>query len=158
MRILAAALLCACILGLTPAVAAGGGGVVGTWAFDPASVEAMATREMTAMLEELPAEQREALNENHDAVKQEMIAMYGGTLEFTADGRVLATTAEGETDQEGRWRMEGDTVVFVAEDEDGNPESRTEARLDGDVLLFLRAGPPEGGAEMTDFPLKLVRR
>jgi hypothetical protein len=30
MRILAAALLCACILGLTPAIAAAGGGVVGT--------------------------------------------------------------------------------------------------------------------------------
>jgi hypothetical protein len=159
MRILAAAaLLWALAIGPPPAFAAPGGSVVGTWAFDQASVEAMARREMAAMLEELPADQRAAVNDNYDAVKQEMMAMYGGTLAFTADGRVLATTAEGETDREGSWRMEGDTVVFLAEDEDGNPESRTEARVDGDALLFLRSGPPEGGPEMADFPLKLVRR
>jgi hypothetical protein len=158
MRVLAvAALLSASILGPTPAFAAPSGSVVGTWVFDPASVEAMATREMAAMVEELPADQRAAVEDHYDAVKQQMMAMYGGTLEFTADGRVLATT-EGETSQEGTWRMEGDTVVFIAQDELGRPASRTEAKVEGDVLRFVRAGPPEGGPEMEDFPLKLVRR
>jgi hypothetical protein len=108
------------LIGVFPAFAAQG--PVGLWQLDPASLEKTVDQLVDTLIDHTPPEQRaearRMMNEQREAMKEQMASSMAGTIEFAEDGSLIFNDPASPEIQRGRWRQEGDRLFVVDEDPD----------------------------------------
>jgi len=150
-------ILIVCLLLVPPALAAPS--PVGIWRLDEASLDQTLDRLIEAMLQAVPADQRDAARASmvgqRDAMRDEMSSSLAATFEFRPDGKVVITDPEEDGPDQGTWRMEGDRLIVVDDDPD-TPDLTGEVQEDRIALDFQVDRNDPAQAPFADMTFVLV--